>query len=52
MTHNNCLKCNGKGLLFFQKDAPCPPYKEGSKLDYVRFCDCIPPVKTNESGVY
>jgi hypothetical protein len=34
-----CLKCEDKGWLLYQKDAPSPPYKQGMKLDYGVRCD-------------
>lgn len=52
MSQNHCPTCNGTGMLFFTKDAPSPPYKEGMKLDYMVFCKCIPPVKTKNNGVF
>jgi hypothetical protein len=36
-----CEKCKGTSWLMYVKDAPSPPYKEGSKLDYgVRCPNC------------
>ena len=35
-----CRKCFNTGWILYKKDAPSPPYKEGSKIEYARDCDC------------
>jgi hypothetical protein len=51
-----CKRCNGVGLILYQKDAPSPPYKEGMKLDYgVRCPDCYEhqrPTQNKQSQEY
>lgn len=36
-----CRKCNGTGWYLYKLDAPSPPYKKGSKIEYARTCECV-----------
>lgn len=48
-----CPKCNGKFWLLYQKEAPSPPYKQGTMLDYGVRCDlCYEPSGRTKNSEY
>lgn len=36
-----CKICKDIGWILYKKDAPSPPYKEGTKLEYAQQCACV-----------
>lgn len=36
-----CKYCNGTKWLLYIQDAPSPPYKVGSKLEFAKRCVCV-----------
>ena len=35
-----CPVCKGTGWFLYKEDAPSPPYKQGSKLEFAKGCAC------------
>lgn len=43
-----CPYCKGIGWLLYEEDAPSPPYKQGSKLEFAKECVCQYPQHRTE----
>lgn len=35
-----CEYCKGTGLFLYKEDAPCPPYIQGTQLEFAKRCVC------------
>jgi hypothetical protein len=35
-----CEYCKDTGWFLYKEDAPSPPYKEGSQLEFAKGCAC------------
>jgi hypothetical protein len=52
----SCQFCQGLGVVLYKEDAPSPPYKQGSQLEYAMRCVCVetkgPNQNYNDSARY
>ena len=35
-----CKYCKGTGWFLYKEDAPSPPYKQGTQLEFAKGCGC------------
>jgi hypothetical protein len=51
MNQNNCQKCDGTTWILYYNDAPSPPYKKGTLLEFGARCpDCHEPKRHTQNN--